>query len=626
MFHNPRTQTMHSFKTCVISKHWSEIQLHKCLNKLLMYYVLHKQNNINIALICPLDSYQMIRIAMSKHTHGHLLVFIALIWTKPLEGASIQIIPPLNDVRDCSKPADAKISFSAGIAIAQKVRLITDGVLAVAGVSTGPLGGLVLNTAQFVMNFKQSEDEMSLLATCISNQIQQKMNQYGYEDLTNIVDGFQSNLERNVMRDLERHNVTKENCVEENCYHIDFKAMSIYEQLEIWTDLELVVNSMDILAAKFKGSRHDYSAGYYYALPYFASKHLEAMVLQIDLSNKLEKIDKSKQTGYLKQDFGGFIRYYSEICLRFWRIARDKFCQNQDWTAECVSQPAPYHLFLKEWANLAEKFDQHQVKDYILQSLSRNRIVTGEWVAFKSIKIAKDHLKSEKSVSSQDNSVWFSCTSKRSYCYLRDCPGQYFSTTDCHGEKFKIHKGSGDSIVRSRDKVGIRSSNGNWLSMYDHLRCKCTGHEDSHAWWTTRACPGEGSNWPPQEDDVTSSVSAGLDYILNRSDGCEDEVHYIINVRDDDNEEGASTLENGDFVNIKWKGNCDSWRGHQQPRTIWRSNWRDGRGRCNSRYFNDDAILFGGPFEIVKVDYETDIMTETNNWNSVPRLPSRQNR
>ena len=127
--------------------------------------------------------------------------------------------PSINDVRDCSKPADAKISFSAGIAIAQKVRLITDGILAVAGASTGLLG-LGLNTVEFVMNFQQSEDEMSLLATCISNQIQQKMNQHGYEDLTNIVDGFQSNLERNVMRDLERHNVTKENCVEEYCNQI----------------------------------------------------------------------------------------------------------------------------------------------------------------------------------------------------------------------------------------------------------------------------------------------------------------------------------------------------------------------------------------------------------------------
>ena len=71
---------------------------------------------------------------MSKHIRVHLLLFIALLWTKPLEVASIQIIPPLNDVRDCSKPADTEISFSAGIAIAQKVRLITDGVLAVAGV------------------------------------------------------------------------------------------------------------------------------------------------------------------------------------------------------------------------------------------------------------------------------------------------------------------------------------------------------------------------------------------------------------------------------------------------------------------------------------------------------------
>ena len=69
---------------------------------------------------------------MSKHIRVHLLLFIALIWTKPLEVASIQIIPPLNDVRDCSKPADTEISFSAGIAIAQKVRLITDGILAVA--------------------------------------------------------------------------------------------------------------------------------------------------------------------------------------------------------------------------------------------------------------------------------------------------------------------------------------------------------------------------------------------------------------------------------------------------------------------------------------------------------------
>ena len=584
--------------------------------------------------------------------HGHLLLFIALIWTKSLKVASINIIPPLNDVRDCSKPADAGISFGASISIAQQARFISEGISKLVG-PLEPLGdllgnlGLGLNIVQFIMNnLVPAEDEMSALATCITNQIQQKMNQHGYEDLTNIVDGFKSNFERNVMRDLERHSVIKENCVEvaggdtrqkleflhghldlgalgveENCKHIDFESMSYDEQLEIWRDLEQVVNSMDVLAAKFKGSKHDYSAGYYYALPYFASKHFLAMVLQIDLSSKLQKINKSSQTTYLKQDFGGFIKYYSEICLRFWRIARDNFCQNQDWNIECISQPAPFHLFLEEWAKLAETFDQPQVKDYIMQALSRNKIKVGEWVALKSAKKAKEHWASERSVTSKENFVWFSCTSKRSYCYLRDCPGKYFIGSGCHGEKFKIHTGSsdGNAYVKSRDKVGIRSYNGNWLSMYTPDYCRCTTYTGNcyytgHPWWTTRSCPGDGSNWPAQ------------------SGGCEDEVHYIYHVNDiiryyrhrhskelmwspDWNDGPASILENGDFVYIEWRGNCESQR-----------DTGGSQNRCCDNSSKNNALVFGGPFEIVKVDYGTGAITETNNWDTVPRLPGRENK
>ena len=211
---------------------------------------------------------------MSKHIQGYLLLCIVLIWSEPLKVASIQIIPPLNDVRDCGKPADAGISFGASISIAQQARFISEGISKLVGPlepMENLLGnlGLGLNIVQFIMNnLVPAEDEMSVLATCITNQIQQKMNQHGYEDLTNIVDGFKSNFERNVMRDLERHTVTKENCVEtggdtrqkleflhghldlgaigveENCKHIDFESMSYDEQLEIWRDLELAVNSI----------------------------------------------------------------------------------------------------------------------------------------------------------------------------------------------------------------------------------------------------------------------------------------------------------------------------------------------------------------------------------------------
>ena len=110
----------------------------------------------------------------------------------------------------------------------------------------------------------------------------------------------------------------------------------------------------------------------------------------------------------------------------------------------------------------------------------------------------------------------------------------FILSTKCTSETFKIHRGKNnkDNFIRGEDEVGIRSHNGNWLSMYSPSYCKCTKSTGfcncGHTFWTTRACPGDGSNWLG----------------LNR---CEMEVHFIKNVIRDD----TSILENGDFVNIK---------------------------------------------------------------------------
>ena len=87
--------------------------------------------------------------------HFHVLLFIALLWTKPLKVASIGFIPPLNDVRDCSKPADAGISFGASISIAQQARFISEGISKLVGPlepMENLLGnlGLGLNIVQFI--------------------------------------------------------------------------------------------------------------------------------------------------------------------------------------------------------------------------------------------------------------------------------------------------------------------------------------------------------------------------------------------------------------------------------------------------------------------------------------------
>ena len=183
-----------------------------------------------------------------------------------------------------------------------------------------------------------------------------------------------------------------------------------------------------------------------------------------------------------------------------------------------------------------------------------------------------------------------------------------------------IHKGSNDSLVRSRDKVGLRLHNGHWLSMYSrttgtYSRSCLSGHRSDmrsgggrnggHAMWSTGDCPGDPTNWPAHTYDL-----------------CENEIHYIYNVRDTEriyNRGDLSILENGDFVHIEWRGNCRSLRNDSQ---FCKGYLKD---MC-MKWYEVHAYLFGGPFEIVKVDHGTDMITETNNWDNVPRLPSRQYR
>ena len=74
-------------------------------------------------------------------------------------------------------------------------------------------------------------------------------------------------------------------------------------------------------------------------------------------------------------------------------------------------------------------------------------------------------------------------------------------------------------------------------------------------------------------------------------------------------------MENGDFVYIEWRGNCES-----------QSGTGGGQNRCCDNSSKNNALVFGGPFEIVKVDYGTGVITETNNWDTVPRLPGRENK
>ena len=140
----------------------------------------------------------------------------------------------------------------------------------------------------------------------------------------------------------------------------------------------------------------------------------------------------------------------------------------------CMAQPAPFKQFIMEWALLASAFGQTDVTSYIVDTLHGNIVYEDDWIAFKSVKIAGEHSATIKSVSSNANFVWFSCHQKEDYCYLRDCPGKYFSSTDCNGEKFKIFKGhvGSNSPLGDGDRVGIMSSNENWLSIYKGSACR----------------------------------------------------------------------------------------------------------------------------------------------------------
>lgn len=348
-----------------------------------------------------------------------------------------------------------------------------------------------------------------------------------------------------------------------------------------------LVDKMREDAALFKYAASRGMAGLYYAMPAFASLHFMAYEETLVLTTSSEDIDE------LRKEYGDMILYYSQIAFRLWRKARDLRCKS---SKSCRTEMAPYHCYIHTWLELAVKLGAQEAADYITDALNGLPIRDGDTVSFKSIFAEGDV--SWKYEGWWDPGSWISGPENKSkYVYLRGCPGDYMTrdVTKCKDERWKIVGSSAGGIISNNGIVGIKTddSSSYWLSLKDVEKCKrrcsrsgpgpCPKYilECSVPWWKTEKTCGEGKNWRPDYGNTCSREK----FTLKR------EGHHTDN-----------TIENGDFVNIHWRGDC-----RKDVNNAWIK-------KCNSV----DTKFWYGPFEIIN---SGNLTVETNNWSSQPTLP-----
>merc|ERR1712107_951744 len=196
--------------------------------------------------------------------------------------------------------------------------------------------------------------------------------------------------------------------------------------------------------------------------------------------------------GRLRKNLVTWIRFYSEIALKYWRPARDNWCKDGDSrgytrTCGCKCVSPPYKKYLPAWGRLAAEFGDIKLQRDITNWLESQKVNYNSEVAFK-YNVPMDQLSMtwygygtkvanyEDLSDSNSKSGWLSCAGKRAYCYLRDCPNNYWSsTTLCGDELFEIRKtnsvgsggsGSGGRVVNG-GRIFLQAGSNQFLNLYD---------------------------------------------------------------------------------------------------------------------------------------------------------------
>ena len=139
-----------------------------------------------------------------------------------VNGAYIDAIPPLNEGSNCGESPsgivrDALDGMAAVLSIAQKTRLIVQGITAAANTVLGPVGA-VLNGFQLLLSLIPSDPKQNLV-NCVLSKVQKNMNNQLHANMMNTVDGFISNFERRVIRQLGKFTSEKTNDKRLSCFN-----------------------------------------------------------------------------------------------------------------------------------------------------------------------------------------------------------------------------------------------------------------------------------------------------------------------------------------------------------------------------------------------------------------------
>ena len=255
--------------------------------------------------------------------------------------SSASITKPLNDIKKCTQSFDSKTAISSTALFVERSQTFAVGlvssvsVLAPAIATLSPPLAAAFAFLQNVISLFPEKDAIDY-DKCISNQVQKLMNDKQFHDGLNrhlARDKVFNSIKRKVMKTKPRKSQTS--------------ALKT-----VWNRLQSLTDRMIEDAGLLRGGTHEYNAGMYYVMPLTSMIHIQAIEVQLGLALLLAKLEQ-KENVHWKEEYtnkkgnlGKIMKYYSEISFRYWRVARDNWCQHQASqtmeTVECKSQPAPF--------------------------------------------------------------------------------------------------------------------------------------------------------------------------------------------------------------------------------------------------------------------------------------------
>merc|ERR1719367_603987 len=494
-----------------------------------------------------------------------------------------------------------QVGEKAGTVADELVDAVTKGSKLAAIVGSGGTAAVVFTVTDMILEKAQGEDDWE---ECIIDQVMQ----------------MNKNQEYHKLRKLLTSHKTLLNSELTNMYNT-YKSSGHRAQMEqeLWDKIigredDIKTEALAQFRTKFEES---YESAAYFALPYFAAVHFQYQMIMIEWSQTFKLVPDIAwmgaplpNVGRLRVNLTRWIRFYAEVALKYWRTARDNWCKEEAISTnkcgcKCVSPP--YKKYLPAWARLAAWIGDTRLQQDITKWLESHKIKTGDGVAFK-YNTPMDELSSGflglgtsahlyKDLSdSNSKSGWLSCAGERAYCYLRDCPNDYWSSRkSCFDEEFQIENeaGSSGSNIVSGSRVFLKAEPGQYLYLYKCGDIAPVGPMNANPiqagtnWWNTEPLSDKSfmSTWRRSKNNPhavhISLTPQSYAYLPPYNLWTETFGQQLLE------RPGNPVLESGDFVRIESEYSC-------------------------SRSEN----VMDGWFEIVKTS--TDLIT--NQWESLPRL------